>query len=479
MSKVDDQLVDMSYVINKNCNLEIYTSKNDDNNIALDVIRHSTSHLMAQAVARLFPKAQVVIGPVIKDGFYYDFYYKEGFSDTDLEKIEKEMHNIVKENLSVSKTIVSKQQAIKYFSSIGENYKVKVIQNIPDDKLSIYKQGEFSDLCRGPHISNTSQLKAFKLTKVSGSYWQGNSNNESLQRIYGTAWHSKKDLDNYLLLIEQAKLRDHRKIAKQQELFHMQQEAPGMIFWHHNGWTLYKIIEQYIRDIFNENNYNEIKTPQLIDRTLWEKSGHWDKFYQEMFTTESENRLFAIKPMNCPAHIQVYKQGIHSYKDLPLRLAEFGSCHRNELSGTLHGLMRVRNFTQDDGHIFCTHEQIESEASNFIKLSLSVYKKFGFNNISIKLSTRPETRVGSDKIWDKAEDALKKVLQKHNINFEIQKGEGAFYGPKIDFILTDSLERIWQCGTLQLDFSMPKKLDAFYIDKDNSKKIPLCYIVLF
>jgi threonyl-tRNA synthetase len=422
----------------------------------------------------LYPEAQVTIGPVIDDGFYYDFSYQDGFTESDLEKIEKNMSKLVSQNLAVKRFELSRDEAVDFFKNKGEFYKAEIIESIPQDEiLSLYEQGDFVDLCRGPHVPSTGKLKAFKLMKLAGAYWRGDSNNEMLQRVYGTAWSNKQDLEEYIHRLEEAEKRDHRKIGKKQNLFHVQEEAPGMVFWHEKGWTLYQIVEQYMRSIFRLNDYKEVHTPQLIDRSLWEKSGHWDKFGDAMFTTNSENRDYAIKPMNCPAHIQIYKQGLKSYRDLPIRLAEFGSCHRNEPSGTLHGIMRVRNFTQDDGHIFCTDEQVQSEVSNFIDLTYDVYKHFGFENVDIKLSTRPEKRVGSDEVWDRAEKALQEALDNKGIQWELQEGEGAFYGPKIEFVLRDCLNREWQCGTLQVDFSMPERLEATYVDEEGNKRTPV------
>lgn len=469
--KVNGELVDASYLIESNASVSIITAKDTE---GLEIIRHSTAHLLAQATQMLYPKAQVTIGPVINNGFFYDFAYKDGFSEGDLAKIEKNMNHLVKQNLKIERSEMSRDEAIEFFKAKGEYYKAEIIESIPADQaLSLYKQGDFTDLCRGPHVPSTAKLKAFKLTKLAGAYWRGDSNNEMLQRVYGTAWASKEDLAAHLHHLEEAEKRDHRKIGKTQDLFHMQEEAPGMVFWHEKGWTLYQIVEQYMRTVFRDNDYKEVHTPQLIDKTLWEKSGHWDKFGDAMFTTSSENREYAIKPMNCPAHIQIYNQGLKSYRDLPLRLAEFGSCHRNEPSGTLHGIMRVRNFVQDDGHIFCTEAQIQSEVSNFIDLTFDVYKHFGFDNVDIKLSTRPENRVGSDEVWDRAEAALAEALDTKGIKWELQEGEGAFYGPKIEFVLKDCLDREWQCGTLQVDFSMPERLDAHYISEDNSKQTPV------
>ncbi len=468
---VDGKQVDNSYIVDKDCTLKLITDKDQS---ALEVIRHSTAHLLAQAVQRLYPKAQVTIGPVIADGFYYDFAYKDGFSNDDLDKIEIEMQHIVKDNLSISRTIKTRDEAVDFFKNKGEVYKADIIASIPNNEtLSFYQQGEFIDLCRGPHVPSTKFLKAFKLTKVSGAYWRGNSDNEMLQRIYGTAWLNKEDLSNYLTRLEEAKKRDHRLLAKTQDLFHFQEQAPGMVFWHAKGWKLYQIVKQYMRQVFIDNDYQEVHTPHMLDKSLWEASGHWDKFNEEMFITRSENRDYAIKPMNCPAHIQIYNTSLKSYKDLPLRLAEFGSCHRNEPSGTLHGLMRARNFVQDDGHIFCAETQIQDEVTKFIDITFAVYKKFGFENIEIKLSTRPEKRVGNNAIWDKAEKALEIALNHKKLAWTLQQGEGAFYGPKIEFVLKDCLDRSWQCGTLQVDFSMPKRLGASYIDHEGKKQTPV------
>ena len=469
--KVNGEMVDASYLIESDASVSIITAKDDE---GLEVIRHSTAHLLAQATQMLYPEAQVTIGPVIDNGFFYDFAYKDGFSEGDLAKIEKNMKKLVKQSLKIERSEMSRDEAVEFFKAKGEHYKAEIIESIPADQtLSLYKQGDFIDLCRGPHVPSTSRLKAFKLMKLAGAYWRGDSKNEMLQRVYGTAWATKEDLEAHLHRLEEAEKRDHRKIGKTQDLFHMQEEAPGMVFWHEKGWTLYQIVEQYMRSVFKDNDYKEVHTPQLIDRTLWEKSGHWDKFGDAMFTTHSENRDYAVKPMNCPAHIQIFNQGLKSYRDLPLRLAEFGSCHRNEPSGTLHGIMRVRNFVQDDGHIFCTADQIQSEVSEFIDLTFNVYKHFGFDNVDIKLSTRPENRVGSDEVWDRAEAALAEALDAKGINWELQEGEGAFYGPKIEFVLKDCLDREWQCGTLQVDFSMPERLDAHYIAQDNSKQTPV------
>ena len=469
--EVDGQLVDTSFMIENDSDVAIITNKDEK---ALEVIRHSTAHLLAQATQQIYPKAQVTIGPVIDNGFYYDFAYKDGFSEQDLAKIEKKMNAIVKQNLPIQRMEMSRDEAVEFFKSIGEHYKAEIIESIPtDEALSLYKQGDFVDLCRGPHVPSTSKLKAFKLMKLAGAYWRGDSNNEMLQRVYGTAWENKDDLKAHLHRLEEAEKRDHRKIGKAQNLFHTQEEAPGMVFWHPKGWTLYQIIVQYMSQIFKDNGYQEVHTPEVMDRTLWEKSGHWDKFGDAMFTTHSENRDYAVKPMNCPGHVQIFNQGLKSYRDLPLRLAEFGSCHRNEPSGTLHGIMRVRNFVQDDAHIFCTVDQIQSEVSSFIDLTFEVYKHFGFENIDIKLSTRPEKRVGSDEVWDQAEASLAQALDAKGINWELQEGEGAFYGPKVEFVLKDCLDREWQCGTIQADFSMPDRLDAHYIAEDGSKQTPV------
>ena len=469
--EIDGQLVDTSYLIENDSNVAIITNKDDK---ALEVIRHSTAHLLAQATQQLFPKAQVTIGPVIDNGFYYDFAYKDGFSEQDLAKIEKKMNAIVKQNLPIERMEMTREEAVNFFKSIGEHYKAEIIESIPTNEvLSLYKQGDFVDLCRGPHVPSTSKLKAFKLMKLAGAYWRGDSNNEMLQRVYGTAWENKDDLAAHLHRLEEAEKRDHRKIGKVQNLFHTQEESPGMVFWHPKGWTLYQIIVQYMSQVFKDNGYQEVHTPEVMDKSMWEKSGHWDKFGDAMFTTHSENRDYAIKPMNCPGHVQIYNQGLKSYRDLPIRLAEFGSCHRNEPSGTLHGIMRVRNFIQDDAHIFCTIEQIQSEVSDFIDLTFEVYKHFGFENIDIKLSTRPEKRVGSDEVWDQAEASLAETLDAKGIKWELQEGEGAFYGPKVEFVLKDCLEREWQCGTIQADFSMPGRLDAQYIAEDGSKQTPI------
>lgn len=469
--KVNGKLVDTHYVIKNDAEVAIITERDEE---GLDIIRHSTSHLLAQAVKQLYPEAQVTIGPVIEDGFYYDFSYPKGFTPEDLEKIEKRMEEIVKQDLELVREEVTRDAAVQIFREMGEEYKAQIIEDIPKDELlSVYRQGEFMDLCRGPHVPNTGKLKAFKLMKLAGAYWRGQSENEMLQRIYGTAWSDKKQLKAYLHRLEEAEKRDHRKLAKSLDLFHLQDEAAGMVFWHDNGWRVYREVEQYIRDVLVQNDYQEVRTPQVVDRSLWEKSGHWDKFGDMIFSTHSENRDYAVKPMNCPCHVQIFNQGLKSYRDLPLRMAEFGSCHRNEPSGTLHGLMRLRGFTQDDAHIFCTEEQIQTEVSTFIDLIFNVYADFGFNDIIIKLSTRPENRVGSDAVWDKAEHALEQALNTKKLKWDLQPGEGAFYGPKIEFSLKDSLGRVWQCGTIQVDFSMPERLDATYVADDGTKQTPV------
>ncbi len=468
---VDDQVVDASFLIEKDSNLRIITERDPE---GLEIIRHSCAHLMAQAVKELYPEAQVTIGPVIEDGFYYDYAYEPGFTPEDLVKIEKKMQELSKANLAVTRSVKSRDEATAFFRDLGEEYKAQIIESIPNnEELSLYTQGDFTDLCRGPHVPSTGKIKSFKLMKLAGAYWRGDSNNEMLQRIYGTAWQDKKALKAYLNRLAEAEKRDHRKLAKKQDLFHFQEEAPGMVFWHPKGWAIYKLIERYISAKMEMNGYQEIQTPQVVDQSLWERSGHWDKFRDDMFTTSSESRDYAIKPMNCPCHIQVFNQGLKSYRDLPLRLAEFGSCHRNEASGTLHGLMRARNFTQDDAHIFCTEGQIQDEVSNFIDMLFDVYRDFGFDDIIIKLSTRPEKRVGNDEVWDKAEKALELALNNKNIEWDLQPGEGAFYGPKIEFSLKDCIGRVWQCGTIQVDFSMPERLDASYVNEDSTKQVPV------
>jgi threonyl-tRNA synthetase len=469
--KLDGKLVDTSYRIEADGTLAIITDKDPE---GLEIIRHSTAHLLAQAVKTLFPDAQVTIGPVIEDGFYYDFAYKRPFTDEDLALIEQEMHKLAKRNDAVSRSVMPRDEAIKFFREMGEEYKAQIIEEIPaHEPISLYRQGDFVDLCRGPHVPSTGKLKAFKLTKVAGAYWRGDSRNEMLQRIYGTAWSTKDALNAYLHRLEEAEKRDHRKIGRQLDLFHTQEEAPGMVFWHDHGWRIYQQVVGYIREQLRDHGYQEVHTPQVLDRSLWERSGHWEKFSDLMFTTESEKHEYAIKPMNCPGHVQIFNQGLKSYRDLPLRMAEFGSCHRNEPSGTLHGIMRVRHFTQDDAHIFCTEDQIQGEVSAFIDLLFMVYADFGFRDIIVKLSTRPEKRVGSDESWDKAEHALEFALNAKGLPWELEPGEGAFYGPKVDFSLRDSLDRVWQCGTVQVDFSMPGRLGAHYIAEDGSKQVPV------
>ena len=469
--RVDGELVDTSFIISSNAELSLITERDDD---GLEVIRHSCAHLLAQATQALFPKAQVTIGPVIDNGFYYDFAFSRAFTPEDLSAIELKMAEIAKQDLPVERSTMSREDAISFFKDMGEEYKAEIIESIPaGEQISLYRQGDFIDLCRGPHVPSTGKIKAFKLMKLAGAYWRGDSNNEMLQRIYGTCWANKKDLKKYLFRLEEAEKRDHRKIGKKLELFHFQEDAPGMVFWHYKGWSIFKELESYIRLVTRDTDYQEIKTPQIMDRSLWEKSGHWDKYHDHMFSTESENRVYAIKPMNCPGHIQIFNQGLKSYRDLPLRFAEFGSCHRNEPSGALHGLMRVRAFTQDDAHVFCTNDQIQEEVGCLIDTIYKVYADFGFDKIEIKLSTRPEVRVGSDESWDQSEAALEAALKSKNIEFEILPGEGAFYGPKIEFSLRDCLDRVWQCGTVQLDFSMPGRLGAEYVAEDGSKQTPV------
>ncbi|MGB0466775.1 MAG: threonine--tRNA ligase [Pontibacterium sp.] len=469
--KVNGELVDASYLMTEDSDLSIVTARDDE---GLEVIRHSTAHLMAMAVQALFPEAQVTIGPVIDDGFYYDFAYERAFTPEDLTLIEKKMTELVKQNLPVSRSVMSRDEAVTMFEGMGEKYKVELLQAIPEGQdLSFYSQGDFIDLCRGPHVPSTGHIKAFKLMKVAGAYWRGDSNNEMLQRIYGTAWGDKKALKAHLFRLEEAEKRDHRKLGKQLNLFHLQEEAPGMVFWHPNGWTLYQQIESYMRAKQRQHGYQEIKTPQVVERSLWEKSGHWDKFSDQMFTTHSESRDFAIKPMNCPCHVQVFNQGLRSYRDLPLRLAEFGCCHRNEPSGALHGIMRVRGFVQDDAHIFCAENAIQEEVARFIDFLHEVYNDFGFTEIIYKLSTRPEQRVGSDESWDKAEKALGDALDTAGLDWEELPGEGAFYGPKIEFSLKDCLGRVWQCGTIQVDFSMPGRLGAQFVNEEGERETPV------
>jgi threonyl-tRNA synthetase len=469
--KVDDRVVDTSYLVSNDASVAIITDKSPE---GLEVIRHSTAHLLAQAVKQLFPEAQVTIGPVIEDGFFYDFAFSRPFTTEDLSVIEDRMRELVKADYKVSRREMPRDEAVQFFKSQGEHYKAEIIGAIPADQvISLYGQSDWVDLCRGPHVPSTGKLRAFKLMKVAGAYWRGDSNNEMLTRIYGTAWPDEKQLKAHLTRLEEAEKRDHRKIGKALNLFHMQEEAPGMVFWHEHGWRLYQVITQYMSELWRNNGYREIRTPQLVDRSLWEKSGHWENYHADMFVTESEKRTFAVKPMNCPCHIQVFNQGIKSYRDLPYRLAEFGSCHRNEASGALHGLMRVRGFVQDDAHIFCTEDQIQSEGITFIDLLHSVYADFGFKEIIYKLATRPVNRIGADDVWDKAEAALGQALDARKLPWTEKKGEGAFYGPKIEFTLRDSIGRYWQCGTLQVDFSTPGRLGATYVAQDGSKHVPV------
>ena len=469
--KVDGALVDTSHLISQNAELAIITDKDAD---GLEVIRHSTAHLLAYAVKELFPDAQVTIGPVVDNGFYYDFSYKRPFTPEDLEAIEKKMTELAKKDELVQRKVLPRDEAVAYFKSIGEAYKAEIIESIPaNEDVSLYSEGKFTDLCRGPHVPSTGKLKVFKLMKLAGAYWRGDSKNEMLQRIYGTAWAKKEDQEAYLHMLEEAEKRDHRKLGKVLDLFHFQDEAPGLIFWHPKGWTVWQQVEQYMRRVYQDNGYQEVKAPQILDRTLWEKSGHWDNYKDNMFTTDSENRHYALKPMNCPGHVQIFRSNLHSYRELPLRYGEFGQCHRNEPSGSLHGMMRVRGFTQDDGHIFCTEDQILDECVAFTALLQKVYRDFGFNEVIYKVATRPEKRVGSDDLWDKAEKALITSLERSGCHYEISPGEGAFYGPKIEYTLKDAIGRPWQCGTIQVDFSMPVRLEAEYAAEDNSRKVPV------
>lgn len=469
--RVDGQLVDTAYQVERDADVSIVTSNDAD---GLEVIRHSTAHLMAHAVKELFPDAQVTIGPVIEDGFYYDFSYKCPFTPEDLAAIEKRMAEIAKRDLKVERREIQRTDAVAFFKKQGEHYKAEIIESIPGDvAISLYAQGDFTDLCRGPHVPSTGKLKIFKLLKLAGAYWRGDSKNEMLQRIYGTAWAKKEDLEAYLLRLEEAEKRDHRRLGRHLDLFHTQDEAPGMVFWHPKGWTLWQQIEQYMRSVYRSNGYQEVRCPQILDVSLWKRSGHWDNFRENMFFTSSENREYAVKPMNCPGHVQIFNTGLRSYRDLPLRYGEFGSCHRDEPSGALHGIMRVRSFTQDDGHIFCTPEQIESEVMAFHKLALKVYADFGFTDVTIKLALRPEKRLGSDAVWDHAETALRKALKGCGVDCQELPGEGAFYGPKIEYHLKDSIGRSWQCGTIQVDFMMPERLGAEYVAEDNTRKVPV------
>ncbi|PID59892.1 MAG: threonine--tRNA ligase [Gammaproteobacteria bacterium] len=468
---VDGKLVDASHRLENDASLSIVTSKSDE---AVDIVRHSTAHLLAQAVKQLYPETQVTIGPVIEDGFYYDFSRETSFTPEDFEAIEARMKELVEQNIPIERSVMERDEAVEYFKGIGEDYKAEIIASIPsNEELSLYRQGDFTDLCRGPHVPSTGHIKAFKLTKLAGAYWRGDSNNEMLQRIYGTAFMNPKELKQHLHNLAEAEKRDHRRIGKQLDLFHLQEEAPGMVFWHPKGWAIYRAVEDYMRGMQNRHGYEEIRTPQVVDFSLWEKSGHADKFGDDMFTVETEDRKHAIKPMNCPCHVQIFNQGLKSYRDLPLRYAEFGSCHRNEMSGALHGIMRVRGFTQDDGHIFCTEEQIQSEVAAFIDFLHEVYRAFGFEEVIYRLSTRPPQRVGSDEAWDKAEKALADALDAAGLPWEELPGEGAFYGPKVEFSLKDCIGRVWQCGTVQVDFSMPGRLDASYIDAHGERQVPV------
>lgn len=469
--KVDGKLVDLSYKLEKDASVAIVTAKDPE---GLELLRHSTAHLMAQAVKELYPTAEVTIGPAIENGFYYDFKYERPFTPEDLTAIEARMHELAKKDIPVERFVMDRDEAVKYFKGLGEHYKAEIITGIPQgETISLYRQGDFTDLCRGPHVPSTGKLKVFKLMKVAGAYWRGDSKNEMLQRIYGTAWATEKEQNAYLEMLAEAGKRDHRRLGKELDLFHLQDEAPGMIFWHAKGWTIWQVVEQFMRRIYQDNGYLEVKTPQVIDRTLWEKSGHWAKYRANMFTTESENRYYALKPMNCPGHIQIFNADLRSYRDLPMRLGEFGQCHRNEPSGSLHGMMRVRGFTQDDGHIFCTEDQILSECVEFTRIVREVYHTFGFEDIAFKVATRPAMRIGEDAVWDKAEAALFHSLDSIGVPYEVLPGEGAFYGPKIEYHLKDCLGRSWQCGTVQVDFQMPGRLGAEYVAEDNSRKVPV------
>ncbi len=469
--KIDGKLVDTSYRIERDCALAIVTDKDAE---GIDILRHSSAHLLAYAVKELFPDAQVTIGPVIENGFYYDFSYKRPFTPEDLAKIEVRMAELAKKDFPIVREVWARDKAVEFFRSIGEHYKAEIIASIPADQdVSLYREGDFIDLCRGPHVPSTGKLKVFKLMKVAGAYWRGDSRNEMLQRIYGTAWAKKEELADYLHMLEEAEKRDHRKLGRHLDLFHLQEEAPGMVFWHPKGWVIWQEVEQYLRRLLSANGYLEVRTPQVMDRVLWERSGHWENYAEHMFTTKAEEREFAVKPMNCPGHVQIFNQGIKSYRDLPLRLAEFGSCHRNEPSGALHGIMRVRGFVQDDAHIFCTEAQVLAESAAFIDLLREVYADFGFTDVLVKLSTRPEKRIGSDEVWGRAETALAQALAAKGLEYDLQPGEGAFYGPKIEFSLKDCLNRVWQCGTLQLDFSLPGRLGAEYVAEDNARREPV------
>lgn len=469
--RLDGDMVDLNYVVTTDAQLAIVTTADAD---GVDVIRHSTAHLLAHAVKQLYPSAQVTIGPVIDDGFYYDFSFDRAFTPEDLIAIEKKMKQLSKKDLRIERSVLGRDEASKHFQSIGEAYKSEIIRDLPEgEEISLYSQGDFIDLCRGPHVPSTVKLKAFKLLKVAGAYWRGNSDNAMLQRIYGTAWGTQEDLEAHLFKLEEAEKRDHRKLGRQLDLFHSQEEAPGMVFWRPKGWRLWQQVEQYMRHVYEDNGYQEVKCPQILDVSLWKKSGHWDNFHDNMFFTGSENREYAVKPMNCPGHVQIFNSGLRSYRDLPLRYGEFGGCHRNEPSGALHGLMRVRAFTQDDGHIFCTDQQIEQEVIDFHRLALNTYEDFEFNNVAIKLALRPEKRLGDDSVWDHAEAALRSALQTCGVSWEELPGEGAFYGPKIEYHLKDSIGRSWQCGTIQVDFMMPQRLGAEYVSEDNARKTPV------
>lgn len=469
--RFDGELVDLNHIVTTDGQLAIITAKDDD---GVEVIRHSTAHLLAHAVKELFPSAQVTIGPVIDDGFYYDFSFERAFTPEDLLAIEKKMKQLAKKDMKIERSVRERDDASNYFLSLGETYKSEIIRDLPEDEeLSLYSQGEFTDLCRGPHVPSTGKLKTFKLLKVAGAYWRGDSKNAMLQRIYGTAWGNQEDLDAYLFKLEEAEKRDHRKLGKQLDLFHSQEEAPGMVFWRPKGWQLWQQVEQYMRGVYQDNGYQEVKCPQILDVSLWKKSGHWDNFRENMFFTASENREYAVKPMNCPGHVQIFNSGLRSYRDLPVRYGEFGGCHRNEPSGALHGLMRVRAFTQDDGHIFCTDQQIEEEVVNFHRLALNTYSDFDFKDVSIKLALRPDQRLGDDSVWDHSETALRRALETCGVSWEELPGEGAFYGPKIEYHLKDSIGRSWQCGTIQVDFMMPQRLGAEYVAEDNARKTPV------
>lgn len=470
-TSTEGRLVDTSHLIEQDTALSIITAKDQE---GLEIIRHSTAHLMAYAVQELFPDAQVTIGPVIDNGFYYDFAYKRPFTPEDLENIEQKMYELAKKDEVVTREVWSRPEAIKFFKEIGEDYKAEIIESIPETELlTMYREGDFIDLCRGPHVPSTGKLKVFKLMKVAGAYWRGDSNNEMLQRIYGTAWATKQEQDQYLTMLEEAEKRDHRKLGRELDLFHFQEEAPGLIFWHPKGWQIWQQVEQYMRSVYVDNGYHEIKAPQILDISLWKKTGHWDNYQDNMFTTESENRVYGLKPMNCPGHVQIFNSGLHSYRELPIRYGEFGQCHRNEPSGSLHGLMRVRGFTQDDGHIFCTEDQLQEECAKFTELLQRVYKDFGFTEVLYKVATRPEKRIGSDEVWDKSEAALMESLNKSGCDYEVSPGEGAFYGPKIEYTLKDAIGRHWQCGTIQVDFSMPERLGAEYVAADDTRKTPV------